>query len=231
MKKTILTASFIGIICSSFQSYAYIPADVSRFKNDTDCIRCNLTGSSFSSGWEKIEKSGGTFDGTFFTNFTLSGYKIIDSSFVDTNFVKSTLQNNELTNSIFQKANFSHSHLSNVKFIRSTFKDVNFAHASMDGTWSSCSFNKVDFTDSDLEGASFPKTKMIDVNFSGAKLKNADLSRVNVENLSFDNADLSYAVLMGSNITEEQLSKAKTYKCATLPNGDVYTNNGEFNCK
>src|SRR3546814_4743839 len=130
----------------------------------------------------------------------------------------------EFTHSIFQKVNFSHSHLSNVKFIRSTFKDVNFSNVSMYGTWSFCSFNKVDFTDADLESASFPKAKMIDVNFSDAKLKNADLSRVNVENVSFDNADLSYAVLIGSNITEEQLSKTKTYKCATLPNGDVYTN-------
>lgn len=221
----------MGIICSNFQAYAYIPADVSRFENDTDCIRCNLTRSSFSSDWKKIEKSGGTFDGAFFTNFSLSYYKIIDASFVDTNFVKSTLQSNEFTNSIFQKVNFSHSNLSNVNFIRSTFKDVNFSHVSMGGTWSSCSFNKVDFTDSDLKNTSFSKTKMIDVNFSGAKLKNADLSRVNVKNISFDNADLSYAVLIGSNITEEQLSTAKTYECATLSNGDVYTNNGEFNCK
>jgi len=160
MKKTILTASFIGIICSSFQSYAYIPADVSRFENETDCILCNLTGSSFSSRWEKIEKSGGTFDGTFFTNFTLSDYKILDSSFVDTNFVKSTLRNNEFINSIFHKVNFSYSYLSNVKFIRSTFKDINFSHISMDGTWSSCSFNKVDFTDSDLKCTVMPNGEL-----------------------------------------------------------------------
>jgi uncharacterized protein YjbI with pentapeptide repeats len=41
------------------------------------------------------------------------------------------------------------------------FKDVNFADVSMDGTWSSCLFNKIDFTDSDLEGASFSKAKII----------------------------------------------------------------------
>ncbi len=66
MKKSILNASFIGIICTSFQSYAYIPSDNNRFKKDTDCIRCNLTGSTYPSSWEKIEKSGWKFDGSFF---------------------------------------------------------------------------------------------------------------------------------------------------------------------
>lgn len=231
MKKTILTASFFGIICSSFQSYAYIPSDVSRFKKDTDCIRCNLTGSSFSSSWEKIEKTGGKFDGSFFTDFSLSGYKIIDASFIETNFVKSTVYYSEFYNSVFQSADLSHSNWTDVAFIKSTLKDVNFSYVSMDGSFSSCSFNKVDFTESALKSVSFSRAKMIDVNFTGANLINADFSRVNVENVNFKNADLSYAILIGSNITEEQLSKTKTYKCATLSNGDVYTNNGEFNCK
>ena len=231
MKKTILTTSFIGIICLSFQSYAYIPNDVSRFENDTDCIRCNLTGSSFSSSWEKIEKSGGKFDGSFFTNFSLSGYKVIDASFFETNFVNSTVDYSEFNNTLFQRANLSHSYWYDVAFINSVLKDVNLSYVSMNGSFSSCSFNKVEFIESDLKSVSFSRAKMIEVNFTGAKLIEADFSRVNAQNVNFKNADLSYAILIGSNITEEQLSKTKTYKCATLSNGDVYTNNGKFNCK
>lgn len=135
MKKTILTASIIGIICLSNPSYAYIPSDISRFKNDTDCIRCNLTGSSFRSSWGKIEKSGGKFDGSFFTDFSLSGYKIIDASFIKTNFVKSTVNYSEFNNSVFQGANLSHSHWADVAFIKSTLKDVNFSDVSIDGSF------------------------------------------------------------------------------------------------
>ncbi len=231
MKKTILTAFFMGAICLSLQSYAYIPSDVRRFEKDTNCIRCNLTGSSFSSVFKKVEKSGGKFDGAFFTKFSLYDYNISDSSFADTNFVQATLGRDEFSNSTFQNVNLSYSDLFDVKFIKSTFKQVNFSHVSIDGSFSSCSFNKVDFTDTNLDNVSFSKTNMVNVNFEGAMLKNADLSRVHIENVSFNNADLSYATLIGSNITEDRLSEAKSYKCATLPNGDVYTNNGEYNCK
>ncbi len=230
MKKIILTASFIGVICSTSQSYAYIPSDVSRFEKETDCIRCNLTGSTLSSDRSIKEKTGGRFDGAFFTKVVLSGYKIIDSSFIDNNFVKSILMNNEFNGSFFQNVNLSYSNLIKIKFTKSTFNDVNFAQVSMDGFWSSCSFNKVDFTNANLQGVSFSKAKMVDVNFSNADLNHADFSRANVEDINFKNADLSYAILLGSNITKDQLSKAKLYKCATLSNGEVYTNNGEFTC-
>ncbi|AMP93497.1 pentapeptide repeat-containing protein [Legionella pneumophila] len=229
MKKIVLTASLFGIICPSFHAYAYVPSDVSSFENETDCIRCNLTQSSFSSNWSMKEKSG-KFDGTLFTRFSLSGYKLIDSSFVDTNFVQSNLSNDQFDNGIFRNSNLSYSHLSTVNFIKSTFNNVNFSHISMSGHWSSCSFNQVDFNYARLEGVSFLRANLVDVNFANANLKHADFSRVHVERVNFDNADLSYAILIGSNITKEHLSNTKTYKCATLSNGEVYTNDGEFTC-
>ena len=56
MKINYASAFLIGAICSSLQSYAYIPGDVNRFKNAIDSIQCNLTGSAFSSYFEKVEK-------------------------------------------------------------------------------------------------------------------------------------------------------------------------------
>ncbi|HFS5637855.1 TPA: pentapeptide repeat-containing protein [Legionella bozemanae] len=229
MKKIILTASLIGGFYSSFQSYAYIPNDVTRFEKEVDCIKCNLTGNTLSHDGAIKEKTG-RFDGALFTKVFLSGYKIMNSSFIDNNFVKSILINNEFNSSIFQNVNLSYSDLLRVKFTKSTFKDVNFAHVSMDGFLSSCSFNNVDFTNANLQRVSFSKAQMIDVNFSDADLNHADFSKANVEDVNFKNADLSYAILIGSNITKDHLSKTKIYKCATLSNGEVYTNNGEFSC-
>lgn len=219
------------IIILNLKSYAFIPNDVGRFKNENDCIKCNLTGSSFSSSFKKIEKSAGKYEGAFFTKISLSNYMINNSNFYDANFVQSYLNKNEFNNSMFQKVNISYSHLSDIKFIKSFFKNVNFTHVSMDGSFVSCSLQQVDFTESDLSDVAFTKTNIVDSSFDNANLRNANFSRVHFENVSFNNADLSYSILLGSDINEAKLSTAKSYKCAILPNGDIYTNNGEYECK
>jgi uncharacterized protein YjbI with pentapeptide repeats len=75
----------------------------------------------------------------------------------------------------------------------------------------------VDLSGADLSGA----------DFSGADLTSADLSGVNLRYANFSDADLSGAYLLGANlsdatVTEEQLSSCKSFREATMPNGQRY---------
>lgn len=230
MKKIMIPGGLIAFFAISSQSMAYIPSDVERFKNKTSCAKCNLSGASFSP-YSRIEKNGANMDRTYFTRTRLDSYTIKQGSFKKANFVKASLNSVTFENSNFEDANFSFSRLARVHFLNSTLKNLSFNKADIGGSFSSCEIYDSDFRNSNLDDVSFPKSTLKNVNFENSTMKKADLSRTTVENVSFKNADLTSAILIGSNITEELLKEAKTYKCAMLPNGDVYTNNGVYNCK
>jgi len=230
MNKKVLLCS--AIVCSlAMQANAYIPADLEKFKNENDCSHCNLTQIDVYHTYDYKEKKDADYSNSYFTKAKLDGFIIKDSTFDNANFVGSSLNRIEFNNSSFDNTNFTSSRLSYIKFIKSTFSNANLSYIHVSGSFSSCTFKNVTFDKADLANTAFSKATITDSSFESALLKKADLSRVHVENVKFDNADLTEAILIGSNITEEMLANAKSYRCAILANGDVYTNNGEYSCK
>jgi hypothetical protein len=80
-----------------------------------------------------------------------------------------------------------------------------------------------DLRGADLSGANLSKAYLKGTNLSGATLRGANLSKAFLTEVDLTGADLSGADLSGAmEWTEEQLSRAKSLKGATMPKGQKY---------
>ena len=133
-------------------------------------------------------------------------------NFDDSFFTRSTgIYRINANNSSFVNANFVYSSIDISEFKNANFKNARLSYS----TFSSTSFMNASFINAAMNHSNFSKS-----NFSNTDLTNANLTK---SNLSFSN-------LFNSNISPEQLKSLKSYKCATLPNGEIFDNGGEFDC-
>ncbi|HCJ4394756.1 TPA: pentapeptide repeat-containing protein [Legionella pneumophila] len=111
----------------------------------------------------------------------------------------------------FYKMNFSGSVMNNATFRKfpqplkvqeSNFDKVNLSHSKFDRV--------------DLSRANFS-----DVNLSNSKLDGVNLSEVNFTNANLTNVTMENSILIGSNLTKEQLAQFKSIKCTVMPNGEL----------
>ena len=97
----------------------------------------------------------------------------------------------------------ANSWLTNINLEKANLSNINFSNANL--------------KKSRLRGASLRVA-----NFTETSLVKADLRETNLRNATFINADLSGCILIGANVTEEQLAQSRSLKGAILPNGDFY---------
>jgi uncharacterized protein YjbI with pentapeptide repeats len=135
-----------------------------------------------------------------------------------------------LTNCEFIYSNFDKSNLNNCFLTKSQAQSF----------WNPYFYSQATFREASFRGAFLNFTNFSSVEFSGANFENANLKNANFENANFSNANFQGAVLddanfkntilIGSNITEEQLSKLASKECAILPDGSLYTSNENIKC-
>lgn len=86
-------------------------------------------------------------------------------------------------------------------------------------------FNKTNLSYSKLNNVDLSNADFTDANLSFADFTNANLSRANFTNTNLENATFYYSILIGSNLTEEQLQQVKSIDCTIMPDGNL------SNCK
>lgn len=98
---------------------------------------------------------------------------------------------------------------------------TNLTGAIGTGTFSQSNFTGSNLSSSNWENANLSYAQLsyislIDVNFTHANLSNANFEGSNTNNVIFDGANL-----YGSNITADQLARARSYCGATLTDGTI----------
>ena len=105
-----------------------------------------------------------------------------------------------------------------------SLEGVRLCHVHMEGA----DLLKANLGKTDLHQANLEWSDLRMTNLSGAKLTRANLQGANLSQADLSGADLYKANLQeASNLTDEQLSKAKRLWGATMPDGEPY--DGRFN--
>lgn len=208
MKNNFFAIGLLGFI--STISFAYIPADIEKLNSSDNCQKCDMTEYVIRTG-KKESIPAVNLNYSYWTATYLDKVDFTKKSLVGTNFVVSKLFEIIFDESDISDSNFSNSECRNSSFKYTKLKNSNFYKAD---------FHNVQFTNADLSGANlenadFSRSEFMNANFLDANLNGANLSRTN---------------LYGSNITQSQLNSLSFYRCATLPDGSVYDENGEIDC-
>ena len=130
---------------------------------------------------------------------------------------QSNLNDSYIELSNFSQSDFSGANLNRVKATKTNFIQSNFTNALM-------SYIKFDMVE--LSGAVLINANLRSANLSHSNLSRADFTGANTQGVNFD-----HALLIGSNITAEQLNKAKSMWCALMPDGSVYPANKNERCR
>ncbi len=113
----------------------------------------------------------------------------------------------------FYKMNFSGSILINSKFyILSNAYALKVQESN---------FDKVNLSYSKFNHVDLSRANFSDVDLSHANLERVNFSEVNFTNANFTNATIKDSILIGSNLTQEQLAQFKSIKCTIMPNGEL----------
>lgn len=145
------------------------------------------------------------------TNCDLSNNHFLHD-YYDDNLNNSNINSSDLRNSYFIGCDFSNSSLINNIIFGSTFGSgifmrVNFENSKLDNSI-------VDF--GAFSEASFKNASLRRVSFDHSNLSSVDFTNANTQGAVFN-----HSILIGSNISKEQIDKAKSMACSVLPNGDV----------
>lgn len=208
MNNNLFAIGFLGLIPTI--SFAYIPSDIEKLTKSNNCQKCDITEYIVNTGLKETFPAENLnysyWTAAYLRKVDFRKKSLIHSNFVvskmfDISFDESDLSDSNLSNSECDKCSLKNTKLKNSKFYKANFEDAQFTNA--------------DLSSANLEKGNFFKAQFMNVNFSGANLSGADFSRAN---------------LYGSNITQRQLNSLGFYRCATLPDGSVYDENGEIDC-
>lgn len=154
----------------------------------------------------------------------LIDYRFNESSWNEGDYRHSVLNEADLTSCTFAYANFDQSFFDGADLIKSK---VILPYGN------SSSFRQTSFVNASLIYAQFEYADLSGADFKGANLKRANFQKANLSDVNFEDAtvdgiNLDYAILIGANITEKQLLKALSMKCAILPDGSI--NDKNYDC-
>lgn len=138
-------------------------------------------------------------------------HDVSNLNFEDSFFTKSELYSTKANQTVFSNSNFVYSYSTSSEFRNSKFIDAHLNYSK--------------FYESSFDGADFTNANMSFSNFSGSHFVNADFTNANLKGANFTNTNL-----YNSNITTQQLKSLESYKCAILPNGDLFDNDGQYDC-
>lgn len=208
MKKNLFAIGFLGLM--PIISFAYIPSDINKLKKSDNCQQCDLTEYIINS-YQKETFLAENLNHSYWTAAYLREVEFRKKSLIHSNFVVSRMFETIFDGSDLSGSNFSNSECEQCSLKNTKLKNSNFYKASFEYA----QFTNADLSSASLEKGVFSHAHFMNVNFLGANLSGADLSRAN---------------LYGSNITQKQLDSLNFYRCATLPDGTVYDENGEVDC-
>ncbi|WP_084273801.1 pentapeptide repeat-containing protein [Legionella fairfieldensis] len=149
-------------------------------------------------------------DTNFCQGCDLSGAKIYEahdngsllgSYAIKTEFVGSLFRMN-FSGSIMNYSKFSGGYFSVLKIQEASFDKVNLSYSS--------------FNNTDLSGANFS-----DVNLNNSDWDRANFSGVNFANANLNNVTIRNSILIGANLSQEQLKQVKSIECTVMPNGEL----------
>lgn len=128
------------------------------------------------------------------------------------------LSNSNLSYCKFKARNFDFSNFSGAQLIKS--KSVGY------NIYGVVQFRQSDLTNANLTYSFYRNADFSGSNFENANLKHVDFEEANLSDTNFERAitdkmNLKKTILIGSNITLEQLAKAASISCAILPDGEV----------
>lgn len=139
------------------------------------------------------------------------------------NYEASTLDESRLMYCVFTKSNFDRSKFNGAYLT----KAETYAYGTNNYMDNFATFRQASFVGAFLNYVQFSSAEFSGSNFERSNLKNADFKNSNLSNTNFsgalvDGINLAYSILIGSNISDEQLLKASSLDCAVMPNGQVF---------
>jgi uncharacterized protein YjbI with pentapeptide repeats len=121
-----------------------------------------------------------------------------------------------IESSNFRGSNFSDGTLTRLMVLNTLLMQSDFTNARMQYLL----FNNVQ-----LSGSKLVNTLLQNANLSYNNLSSVDFTGANTQGVNFD-----HAILIGSNITKEQLKSTKSLSCTVMPDGTVYPANKNDKC-
>jgi len=154
------------------------------------------------------------------TNFCIH-CNLIEAFLNEENHNHALLTESDLSEARIKNAQFNEAEITACQFVRANVDGSSFRKAKLDGTnFSFFSGRYAAFNSASFKNANLTHTRLYAANFAKADFTDADL----------EDADLNNTILIGSNLTQEQLAKVKNLNCAVLPEGRVY-NPGKRKCR
>ena len=125
--------------------------------------------------------------------------------------------------SILVSADFSDADMRRAMLSRADLSSVNLSGADLSRADLSSSFlGEANLGNTNLSGANLNGAALSKAYLGGADLSGADLRGATMYDTKLIGANLSGADLNGAKVTPEQLSKAKSLKGATMPDGSIH---------
>lgn len=152
-------------------------------------------------------------DTNFCQGCDLSGVKIYEAH-QEGSLLGSYAINTEFLGSLY-KMNFSGSVMTYSKFSGQFYSVLRIQEANFDKVNLSYSI----FNNTDLSGANFS-----DANLSNSDWDRANFSEVNFTNANLNNVTIRNSILIGANLSPEQLEQVKSIECTVMPNGELNSN-------
>lgn len=146
---------------------------------------------------------------------------LIEAELDEKNHNQALLTGSDLSKARMRSAQFNEADITTCQLVRTNVDESSFRGTQFDGSNFSffsgryAAFNQASFKHTDMTYA-----KLYAANFTQADFTDADLHE----------ADMNHTILIGSNITPEQLATIKSLHCAVLPDGRVY-NPGNRKCR
>jgi uncharacterized protein YjbI with pentapeptide repeats len=81
----------------------------------------------------------------------------------------------------------------------------------------------IDINNSYFSGSSFKNTSLKRAKFAYSNLSTTDFTNTNLKDVSFYKV-----ILIGSNVSEQQIQQALSIKCTVLPNGEVIYDDEDY---
>lgn len=225
----VVTLLFLQTVYGSVHAFS---EDEKYFAKHKSCAYCNLTRI-------RVTDKNFLYSIVYSSAFTDASFKDVTLNqvyWVDNDFALSTFERLYIRNSVLSNSNFTGVHMASLFAVEKTdMRNSRFNGASANLS-ASLAFYEVNLNNTSFIGAKLSKAFITYSNLTHANLARADFSHSNLKNCQFDDANfqganLEAADLRGSNITQAQLDSTASYRCAVLPDGTVYTHNGEYQCE
>lgn len=84
-------------------------------------------------------------------------------------------------------------------------------------------FNKVNLSYAHIEQTDLSGSQFTDVNLSNTDFYNVNLSDVDFTNANLQDVTIKNSILIGANLSDDQMEQIKSIRCSIMPNGEMNT--------